>query len=124
MNQVILIGRLTNDFSVKNNIARSTIAVAKDYGDGTDYIDITAFGKTADYCSKYSRKGDLISVVGSWNTYKDKEKKTHHSCTIKEFKLLVKSKDEEVGESYIDNDLFEDDEDDDDIDEQNLDLPF
>ena len=88
MNTVILTGRLTKDFELRNNVARSSIAVKRSYGNDTDYIDIVVFKKTAEFCAKYTRKGDMVAVIGSWNTFKDKEGKTHHSCSVIELQLI------------------------------------
>lgn len=123
MNVVILTGRLTKDFAMVGKSARTSIAVKRDYGkDNTiDFIDIVAFGKMVDYVVKYARKGNLVSVVGCWNTYK-KDGKTNHSCAISELHVIGKAK-EEVEEDYPDDLPIGDDE---DVSEQDIEdsLPF
>ena len=120
MNTVILIGRLVSDFDVKGNTARSCVAVDRDYTkDVSDFINITAFGKTADFCSKYARKGQTVVVVGSWQTYKNNEGKVFHSCAIKEFKILSEKQKSEG--SIAD---FPAPQEDDDVSITDDDLPF
>jgi single-strand DNA-binding protein len=76
MNRVILIGRLTRDIEVKYTqsaepmaVAKFSLAVdrgAKKEGQPTaDFINCTAFGKTAENVSKFFAKGNKIAVVGS-----------------------------------------------------------
>lgn len=71
MNLAIITGRTTKDFESYQSktgtvIAKSTIAVDSGFGDNkrTDFINITAFGKTAEFCNQYVNKGDLIEVRG------------------------------------------------------------
>lgn len=71
MNIAIITGRTTKDFEAytsKNgmSIAKNNIAVDSGFGENkrTDFIPITAFGKTADFCTQYVSKGDLIEVRG------------------------------------------------------------
>lgn len=77
MNNVSLIGRLGRDPELKYTsggkaITKFTLAVdaGKDH-DGqpkTDWIDCTAFDKTAEIVATYARKGDRIGVSGSLHT--------------------------------------------------------
>lgn len=78
MNKVILMGRLTKDWeikTVKNGTtiaASSAIAVDRGYKDGdgnkvTDFINLKAFGKTAENLDKYFKKGNRILIEGSLN---------------------------------------------------------
>lgn len=75
MNNATLIGNLCRDFETVQTQAgglrsKCTIAVQRDRkeADGTyatDFFDIVAFNKTAEFCSKYCRKGDRLAVSGS-----------------------------------------------------------
>ena len=75
MNKVILIGNLTKDpenTTVGNDtsLTKFTIAVQRKFknADGeydADFINCTAWRKTADFISKYFEKGQKIAVVGS-----------------------------------------------------------
>lgn len=84
MNNVSLIGRLTKDVDVRytttNNtmVAIFTLAVnRRGTKDKADFIQIIAYGKTAEFCSKYFKKGQQVGVVGSIQTrnYDDKDGK-------------------------------------------------
>jgi single-strand DNA-binding protein len=81
MNKVELIGRLTKDPDVKNSqnenatsVTRYTLAVdrrnrSKSQEEQTaDFISIVAFGNSADFASKYFRKGLKVAVTGRIQT--------------------------------------------------------
>ncbi len=79
MNKVILIGRLgrdPEDRMTSNGKSVANLSLATNYfraGDGvtekfTEWHRIVAFGKTADQCKQYLRKGRLICVEGSLHT--------------------------------------------------------
>ena len=70
MNNVILIGRLTKDpqlsFSKGKGtaIARLTVAVNRMQKGEADFINSTAFGKTAETIGNYMTKGSQIAING------------------------------------------------------------
>lgn len=77
MNTVCLIGRLTRDVEVKytqNNkaVASFTLAVNRKYSkegeQQADFIPIVTWGKSAEFASKYFKKGMQVSVVGRIET--------------------------------------------------------
>lgn len=79
MNNVNLIGRLTNDPDVRYTqgerplaVVRYNLAVDRAYkkdGEQTaDFINCIAFGKTAEFTEKYLRKGTKIAVTGHIQT--------------------------------------------------------
>ena len=79
MNKVILMGRLTRDPEVRytqtNNtmVASFALAVNRRFareGDSqtADFINITAWGKTGEFVSKYVKKGQQVAVVGRIQT--------------------------------------------------------
>lgn len=75
MNKAILMGRLTKEPELKstqNGISRCSFNLAVDRrfknANGereTDFINCTAWRTTAEFISKYFRKGQRIAVVGS-----------------------------------------------------------
>lgn len=74
MNTICLIGNLTADPVVKsftaNAVCRFTLAVRRKYknSDGdyeTDFIEVVAWGKKAELCEKYLKKGSKAGIVGS-----------------------------------------------------------
>lgn len=84
VNKIILIGRLTEDPSLKyttngNAVSRMTLAVDRNYKDSqgnkkVDFIPVIAWKKLAEIVAEYMKKGKLISVVGSLEirSYEDK----------------------------------------------------
>jgi len=74
LNKVILMGRLTRDPELKHtqsSIAVSSFTLAVDRGyvkpgeeKQTDFIDIVAWRNTAEFVSRYFRKGQLVAVTG------------------------------------------------------------
>lgn len=83
MNKVELIGRLTKDAELKTtssgiNYCNFIIAVDRKFKDANgnrqaDFIACVAWRTTADFISKYFKKGNRIAVVGSiqTRTYED-----------------------------------------------------
>lgn len=69
MNKVFLIGRMTKDPELRYNaqgkaVATFTLAVNRNK-EQTDFIRITAFGKTAENTANYTSKGSLVAVEGT-----------------------------------------------------------
>ncbi len=82
-NLVVLTGRLTADPELKttpNGISVTTFSIAVDrrYRSGeerqTDFINIVAWRQSAEFITKYFKKGSLIGIEGSIQTrrYQDK----------------------------------------------------
>ena len=97
MNKWIGAGRITKDIELQtgksgSEYARFTVAVNrrkdKDGNQKADFIDCTAFGKTAAFVEKYFKKGDGIVVEGALesDTYeaKDGTKRTKWSIRVEE----------------------------------------
>ena len=72
MNKVIIIGRLTKDPNVTEKVTRFTVAVDRKFKtDGqptADFISCVAFGKTAEFVSKYFKQGMKVVVEGRIQT--------------------------------------------------------
>ena len=87
MNKVILIGRLTKDpevrYTTTNNtlVCGFTLAVnrrfAKEGEQQADFINIVAWSKLGEFCSKYFTKGQQVAICGriQTRTYDDKDGK-------------------------------------------------
>jgi single-strand DNA-binding protein len=82
LNSAILMGRLTNSPELKTTqsgiyVTSFTLAVDRGYGDEkqTDFINIVAWRKTAEFVSKWFKKGQLVAIEGSIQTrkYQDKD---------------------------------------------------
>ena len=106
MNLTVISGRTTKDFETYTSktgtaIAKSTVAVDSGFGDKkrTDFINVTAFGKTAEFCAKYILKGDMAEVVGHIVTgsYKKSDGTTIYTTDVNvdEIKKLSSSKPKE-----------------------------
>lgn len=94
MNCVNLIGRLTKDPDIKytqtNNtaIANFTLAVNRRFtkeGQPTaDFINILAWGKTGEFCSKYFQKGMQVAIQGRIQTrnWEDDQGQKHYATEV------------------------------------------
>ena len=75
MNKVILIGNLANDpeaYTTSSGISRSTfrLAVQRRFTNQqgvreADFLTIVAWRQSADFCTRYLRKGSRVAVEGS-----------------------------------------------------------
>lgn len=93
INNVTIMGRICNDVELKQtaNNAVTTIVVAidrnytdKDGNRPTDFINVSAFGSTAEFISKFFGKGAMIAVTGELRsrTYDDKHGVTHYVTEV------------------------------------------
>ena len=106
MNKVILMGRLTKDpdvrYTTTNNtlVASFPLAVNRRFSKQgeerqADFINIVAWDKTGEFCSKYFKKGMQVGVVGRIQTrnYDDKDgKKVYVTEVIAEETYFADSK--------------------------------
>ena len=93
MNKAILMGRLTKDpetrytQSTNTQVTSFTLAVNRRFtkeGEErqADFINIVAWGKTAEFCSKYFKKGRQVGVIGRIQTRNyDDDKGVKHYIT-------------------------------------------
>lgn len=77
LNKVILGGRLTNDVELKQTTSGVSVCsfalavnrkIAKDGEQKADFIKCTAWRQTAEFISRYFKKGSSLCVVGSIQT--------------------------------------------------------
>ena len=74
MNKAFLMGRLTRDPELRYTqagVAVCTFTLAVDRRmakDKTDFLEIVAWRKTAEFCSKYFAKGSRVVVIGPIQT--------------------------------------------------------
>lgn len=105
MNKVILIGRLTRDpelkFTAGSGVAVTTFTLAvdrkfknKEGQREADFINIVAYGKTAETIANYLKKGRLIAVSGRIETRSyegnDGQKKYYTDVVLDDFQFLEK----------------------------------
>ena len=81
LNKAIIMGRMTRDPELRHTqkgtaVTGFSVAVDRDRKEaGTDFIDVTAYGKTAEFVCKYFGKGQMIALEGSIQTrnYTDRD---------------------------------------------------
>jgi len=93
MNKVILMGRLTRDPEVRYTqtsntlVASFSLAVNRRFvrqGEErqADFINIVAWGKQGEFCSKYFKKGQQVGIIGRIQTRTwDDDKGQRHYVT-------------------------------------------
>lgn len=92
-NLVVLTGRLTADPELKTtqsgvSVTTFSIAVNRRYRSGeeaqTDFINIVAWRQTAEFITKYFKKGSMIGIEGAIQTrkYTDKEGKNRTAFEV------------------------------------------
>ena len=97
MNKVILMGRLTRDPDLRyaqsgTAIASISLAVNRRYKQEgqpeADFFNCSAFGKTAEFCEKYLKKGTKVVIEGEMqnNNYTDK-----NGNEVRSFRVFVQS---------------------------------
>lgn len=80
LNKWIGMGRLTKDpemrYTQSNTpVVSFTIAIDRDFGEKqTDFVDCTAWNKTAEFISKYFTKGQMMSAEGRLQSRKWEDK--------------------------------------------------
>ena len=93
LNNIIIMGRLTRDPELRATqsqkpVASFTVAVDRDYSASgekqTDFIDCVAWDKTADFVSKWFKKGNMIVAQGrlQFRSWLDKEDKSHNRAEV------------------------------------------
>ena len=90
LNDITIMGRLCKDVTLRYTgtgkaVASFSIACDRDFGEKqTDFFDITAWGKTGEFCDKYFAKGDMIAIRGSLQqrSWEDKNGQTRHTVEI------------------------------------------
>ena len=74
MNKIILMGRLIRDPEVRYTQTNNTLVASfglavnrrfvQEGQQNADFINIVAWGKTGEFCSKFFKKGMQVSVIG------------------------------------------------------------
>lgn len=82
INQVILVGRLTNKPILEERgdkvYSKVTLAIPRSYKNineeyDIDHIDVVLFNKIAQSCVEYCEQGDIIGLRGNLQRLKDKD---------------------------------------------------
>ena len=93
MNKVILSGNLARDPEVRYSqsgtaYARTAIAVSRPFSKNsdttTDFFNLTIFGKQAEFCGRYLKKGSSVILEGRVenDNYEGKDGVKHYSVNI------------------------------------------
>lgn len=94
INSVVLMGRLTFDPELRTtpsgvSVVRFQLAVDRNFQKAgeerkADFIDVTAWRQTAEFVSRYFRKGSMIAVEGSIQTdnFTDKDGNKRKSVQV------------------------------------------
>lgn len=116
LNKVILTGRLTATPELKTtpsgvSVTQFSLAVQRNYRDGdknypTDFINIVAWRKSAEFAVNYFDKGQLMGVVGSLQSrsYTDKNgvKRTVFEVVADEIQFVESKRSDSTDVQYGD----------------------
>ena len=118
MNKVVLMGRLTKDPEVRytqtNNtlVASFSLAINRRFAKQgeerqADFINIVAWSKTGEFCSKYFKKGQQVGVIGRIQTrnWEDENKVKHYVTEVvaEEAYFADSKRDGDAGGSNFEN---------------------
>lgn len=119
INNVVITGRLTRDAELRttqNGKSVVSFTVANDTGFGdykrTNFINVVAWGKTAEFVANYFKKGSAIGICGQVQT-RDYEKDGHKVyvteivATEVHFIENKKNDDNATSDAAIENDIFD-----------------
>lgn len=112
MNKVILIGNLTKEVEIKqftsgNIVGNMSLGVNRHFvkADGTKdsevcYIDLVVYGKTAEICNQYLKKGSKVCVEGRlvFQQWIDQHsnKKSKHVIAVEKVEFLNSKNDSDI----------------------------
>lgn len=112
LNKVILMGRFTKDPELRStpqgvSVCNFRIAVTRNYRTGgsyeSDFIDCVAWRNTAEFISKYFKKGNLVCVEGSLqsrNWEQDGQKRTAVEVMVDNTYFVESKKDSSEGAAF------------------------
>ena len=112
MNKVVLMGRLTKDPEVRYTqntntlVASFSLAVNRRFAKQgeerqADFINIVAWNKTGEFCSKYFKKGQQVGVIGRIQTrnWDDEQGQKHYVTEVVAEEAYFADSKREAGES-------------------------
>lgn len=113
-NHVVLVGRLTRDPEIKfstsgTQIATFSLAVDRGKDNEADFVNIVAFGKTAEFVGNYFVKGRLVLVEGPLRIEKyekDGEMKTATKVVANNVRFMETKKAANGGGEMTDEEAF------------------
>ena len=123
LNRAFLIGNVGSDPEVRytdtSKVARIRLATSERFKDkngemkeATEWHDISAFGKSADYVENYVKKGAQLFIEGKIRTrvYKDKNniERTAFGVVAESIQILNREKAEKPAEKPVEKPVVED----------------
>lgn len=88
MNKVLLCGRTCGEWKTRKygegkTFVTNSLAISEGK-DKTEFVSVTAFGKTAEVLYKYVKKGDMVLIEGSIHTSVSEKdgKKTYYTTVV------------------------------------------
>lgn len=131
LNTVTIIGRITKDPEIRYTqtqkaVVSFSLAVERDFKDQsgnkqTDFINIVAWGKTAEFIGKYVGKGRLLGVAGRLEvrTYNDRNGNKQYVTEViaNNVYALDSARQTQQEQGYTEAPMAE-------IDDDDADLPF
>ena len=113
INNVCLMGRLTDTPELRKtqsgiSVTTFTVAVSRSFVTKgaerqTDFIDVVAWRQTAEFVTRYFKKGQMIALTGSiqTRTYQDKEGKNRKAFEVVADEIsFTESRSSSSGEGY------------------------
>ena len=89
MNKLILIGNLTCDPVIRQTVdgsllAQVSVAINRIYADEADFLDVTFWGKKAEFIEKHLYKGYKVAIIARLenNNYSDKDGRMHYTLRL------------------------------------------
>lgn len=125
LNRCEFIGRLGSDpelrYTQKGDAVSNFTLAVNDYENGTDvteWVKVTFFGKLAEVCGQYLKKGSHVYVAGKWKTRSwEKDGQKRYSTELKGFQLeMLGGKQESAQPSKLETKLAQTPNIDDDFD--------
>lgn len=106
MNKFFGVGYLVSDLESREVgdkvVANGAIAISRRFAlDKTDFINISIWGKSAEYALKYAKKGTMIAITGELQIEK-KNDKIYTRVNVDDFKFWNNKKDDIKEESTLD----------------------
>jgi len=113
MNKFYGVGYLVADLESREVgdklVANGAIAISRKYAiDKTDFINISIWGKSAEFAMKYATKGTMIAISGELQIEK-KNDKIYTRVNVEDFKFWNNKKDtDEPKQDKTDQEFIED----------------
>jgi len=113
MNKFYGVGYLVADLESREVgdkiVANGAIAISRKYAiDKTDFINISIWGKSAEFAMKYATKGTMIAISGELQIEK-KNDKIYTRVNVEDFKFWNNKKDtDEPKQDKTDEEFIED----------------